>query len=473
MPAHSPEGQVPYPHLLRVEGGTGSRRTNLLPVTCPFLSREAVDRTLRAYAPYREQLRREGIDHIMAHACRGLDLRVVDFCEIVKPHREKNSEGKSKRSSAPRLWPQLRNRFPLPGATGAIWSQPLPWMEREQSEEIARRIEQRREEGGFSPTGLRMLEIGAGGSTFQLASLVEELISVEHSAQWARELWPWLPGHVTLLHVPTEREVGEECRRGIQEDFASYLEVVGQLSGRFDFVLIDGRVRAECARLVVPLLKEEALVFFHDWERPRYRWVLLFYQCLTYLKGKQAGLAVLRAKPEGRKLCQGRSEWMVPFPGDEEAVKDDEEREDEGAALVEEILREMDFDPGLRVLEVEGRVGETLCRERGWRYSSLHSAHTGEAAFNGRDLPGAENAFDLVLLRGLLHRVPENAIALLEQASRVAENYVLVEELLNESHYPRRWQDALHERAPGGLYRSDEEWRQLFWIAGMRAFASG
>lgn len=69
---------------------------------------------------------------------------------------------------------------------------------------------------------------------------------------------------------------------------------------KFDVILVDGRVRPQCAYQALLLLKQDGVLIIHDWEttsaplRPFYRIVLRWYE-LLHTDGRTA---VFRIKPE-------------------------------------------------------------------------------------------------------------------------------------------------------------------------------
>ena len=76
------------------------------------------------------------------------------------------------------------------------------------------------------------------------------------------------------------------------------LGAVNSVEG-FDVVLIDGRCRVECAKSVLPYLKENAVVFIHDfWQKGRERYLKVFdyYNELKSIKDTEQTIVALKAK---------------------------------------------------------------------------------------------------------------------------------------------------------------------------------
>ena len=56
-----------------------------------------------------------------------------------------------------------------------------------------------------------------------------------------------------------------EDRTAIFKEYLKLIEVAGKKEGRFDLVLVDGRVRGECAIAALPYLDDKSVVVIHDW----------------------------------------------------------------------------------------------------------------------------------------------------------------------------------------------------------------
>lgn len=82
-------------------------------------------------------------------------------------------------------------------------------------------------------SGFRVLEAGAGGSTFYWASRCREVVSVEHDPAWTRFAPGPTPPNCTVTIAPTDE---------------LYARAFAAAPGRFDLIVIDGRARLACAR---------------------------------------------------------------------------------------------------------------------------------------------------------------------------------------------------------------------------------
>jgi len=152
-----------------------------------------------------------------------------------------------------------------------------------------------------------MLEYGCGGSTLFFSHHVKEYYSVEHNQQWYNKIAPLVPKNVHITHIAQNHDTPNQKRilasdwksldtssRSI--DFKDYIEYPKSLCVKFDTVLIDGRARPECAKFIVPHLKENATVFIHDYcERIPYHVVETHYQVVDSIRSGQT-LAVLKLK---------------------------------------------------------------------------------------------------------------------------------------------------------------------------------
>lgn len=102
-----------------------------------------------------------------------------------------------------------------------------------------------------------VFEYGCGGSTLWWASLVKEVVSVEHDVDWYRQIKAQIPANVTLFNIPLER--GEE-----------YSKKVSEYSQKFDIIVIDGRDRVNCAKNAVRALKPNGVFIWDNSEREEY-----------------------------------------------------------------------------------------------------------------------------------------------------------------------------------------------------------
>jgi protein-L-isoaspartate O-methyltransferase len=106
---------------------------------------------------------------------------------------------------------------------------------------------------------LRVLEFGSGYSTAFFRSLVESVTSVEHDNTWlgrVKELTAEAGGGVTLCH----------CKLG-----PDYVTAAARQEGLFHIILIDGRMRHECALASLSSLAPDGVLIWDDSSRERYQ----------------------------------------------------------------------------------------------------------------------------------------------------------------------------------------------------------
>jgi hypothetical protein len=127
------------------------------------------------------------------------------------------------------------------------------------------------------PAPARVFEFGSGASTAWLARRSGEVHSVEHHAEFAASVEPWLgafPNVVLYLEPPVALAApvtpsGKEDYAG--QDFTAYVSTIDAVDGEFDLVVIDGRAREACLDRAVSRLAADGLVVFDNSRRRRYR----------------------------------------------------------------------------------------------------------------------------------------------------------------------------------------------------------
>lgn len=84
--------------------------------------------------------------------------------------------------------------------------------------------------------GMRILEWGSGGSTVFFAGMGAEVICIEHDVSWAKLVNSEL----------ARRKLSAQVNIMRIDLAANYVDIVDDLSGGFDLVIVDGRRRVEC-----------------------------------------------------------------------------------------------------------------------------------------------------------------------------------------------------------------------------------
>ena len=126
------------------------------------------------------------------------------------------------------------------------------------------------------------------------------------------------------------------------------------------------------------------------------------------------------------------------------------------------------------LLDIGGADYLNLCKKHNIEYTTInletpqttggggyHKAE-GTILYNGRDLPFSKNSFDLIVINFVLHHASNNTLHLLKQIRDISARYVLIGEDLSELDYDLKWHKRNYAHQPGGVFRSDEEWRILF-----------
>lgn len=143
-----------------------------------------------------------------------------------------------------------------------------PWWTFEAAELVAAHLDER--------PGARVFEWGSGASTAWLSRRADEVVAVEHDAEWADQVRP-LVGDVaevvTVPPVPATAGSGVLSRKPgfVGLDFTDYVAAIDEQPGVFDLIVIDGRAREACLVRAVPHLADDGLIVFDNVDRRRYR----------------------------------------------------------------------------------------------------------------------------------------------------------------------------------------------------------
>ncbi|MCG3268811.1 class I SAM-dependent methyltransferase [Yoonia sp. I 8.24] len=124
----------------------------------------------------------------------------------------------------------------------------------------------------------RVLEWGSGASTLWLAARAKQVTSIEHDLDWAREVQLRLDASpngskVALHHVgsQTKGNIGSNKRGFDGQFFDDYVAAIGDVSGDFDLIVIDGRAREACLTAAISRLAPGGVILLDDFKRKRYR----------------------------------------------------------------------------------------------------------------------------------------------------------------------------------------------------------
>lgn len=133
-----------------------------------------------------------------------------------------------------------------------------------------------------------------------------------------------------------------------------------------------------------------------------------------------------------------------------------------------------------KILDVGGSEHLNFCNKHNIDYTSINienAQKTGEGGYHknsktilydGRNLPFKKNEFYLVLVLMVFHHTPENTLYLLNQIKNISEKYIIIGEDLSELNYDMEWHNRCFKHQPGGIFRSDEEWRTIFKLYNLK-----
>ena len=132
-----------------------------------------------------------------------------------------------------------------------------------------------------------MLEWGSGGSTTEFPKYVKKYYSIEHDPSWFDNVKKETPDNVDYHLIELDKPLTDPTQKTQVQTYLDFVDKLGV--EKFDRVLIDGRGRGWCAEKVLPYLKEDSIVFIHDyWQRPQYFIVEKWYDVI--------GLCSIRSK---------------------------------------------------------------------------------------------------------------------------------------------------------------------------------
>jgi len=130
------------------------------------------------------------------------------------------------------------------------------------------------------------LEYGSGNSTLFLAGHLKHLVSIEHDQTWYSEVRKNLaalklsnvdyqliaPALAGTIPYSIHNEYGlDENEFSVRSEFSAYFSYVRQFpDNHFDFIMIDGRARIECALNAIPKLKRGGIFVLDNSDRKRY-----------------------------------------------------------------------------------------------------------------------------------------------------------------------------------------------------------
>lgn len=197
------------------------------------------------------------------------------------------------------------------------------WMDQKEKDLIIKYISQKPDS--------TMLEWGCGGSTLIFSKLVNHYVSIEHNLDWyldvQREIKTQnltnIDFHLVDVSkgVPTtKKDFYDKWHQELQElsslesnnipnldyciyprnrfVFHEYIDWVDKLKTKiYDFVLIDGRARADCAFKILNYIDNDSIVFIHDyWKRPEYQVITEYYDVIDSVQDTLQTIVALKRK---------------------------------------------------------------------------------------------------------------------------------------------------------------------------------
>mmetsp|Transcript_33380 Transcript_33380/g.51916 ORF Transcript_33380/g.51916 Transcript_33380/m.51916 type:complete len:327 (-) Transcript_33380:267-1247(-) len=142
---------------------------------------------------------------------------------------------------------------------------------------------------GLKPDS-RVWEWGSGTSTLYYSQCVRNWTSIEHHHGWCKEMQSVVPPNVEVRCVGIEPEATETFGNpgkwdGSKKEFKSYvnsIHAMGDCMDCIDVLIVDGRARKDCAIEALPYLREDSVVFVHDWVQSRMKARDQYIQILDY-----------------------------------------------------------------------------------------------------------------------------------------------------------------------------------------------
>lgn len=162
-----------------------------------------------------------------------------------------------------------------------------------------------------------VVEWGAGGSTrgfLACSPFVQRWVSIEHDAQWAKNVQNTLTDPRVEVHHAAAAEPepppanGDATRNATllqwrlraetdRSLFANYIALPRQLGLQPDLVIVDGRARSLCIAEGFDLLRPGGVLILHDAQRPEYHAAMHAAGRATFLLPWQQGQVALVRKP--------------------------------------------------------------------------------------------------------------------------------------------------------------------------------
>ncbi len=125
---------------------------------------------------------------------------------------------------------------------------PLPWMTYSAISFLEKRL----------TSEMSVFEYGSGNSTLWWAEHAKKVVSCEHDKSWYQRMKQLIPSNVELHQIDLEYN-------------GLYSRKIGEFSGAFDIIVIDGRDRNNCAKNSLNALTTKGVIIWDNSERESYR----------------------------------------------------------------------------------------------------------------------------------------------------------------------------------------------------------
>ena len=118
---------------------------------------------------------------------------------------------------------------------------------------------------------LEIFEYGSGHSTLKFSQKCKNIISIDNNPNWHSYLQNIQPKNSTLI---------------LQEDLNLYPQEITKFNKKHDIIIIDGKRRNACSKLVLNYLKERGVIIFDNLEKgyqkshfPKIKFCIFFFKC--------------------------------------------------------------------------------------------------------------------------------------------------------------------------------------------------
>ena len=108
---------------------------------------------------------------------------------------------------------------------------------------------------------LEIFEYGSGHSTLKFSQKCKNIISIDNNPNWHSYLQNIQPKNSTLI---------------LQEDLNLYPQEITKFNKKYDIIIIDGKRRNACSKLVLNYLKDGGIIIFDNLEKGYQKSVDLF-----------------------------------------------------------------------------------------------------------------------------------------------------------------------------------------------------